>query len=54
MSNKDKKLFKGITVRLAENGCGIDKKCPSTGEWSVFFTSRLSTSENDELWALFN
>lgn len=49
------KLFKGaITVRKAFNGCGIDKQCPVTGKWQVFFTSCLSAADNDELWALFD
>jgi len=48
------KVFKGITVRIANNGCGIDKLCPTTGVWSIMFTSLLSKEDNQTLWALFD
>jgi hypothetical protein len=47
------KTFKGLTVRKAFNGCGIDYQC-ANGNWHVYFASQLSSTENDALWALFN
>ena len=43
------KLFKGIRVREALNGCGVDKLCPVTNTWSVLFTSLLTVNESKEL-----
>ena len=48
------KKFKGIDVRVASNGCGIDKFCPATKTWSVMFTSGLTRSDFAALWALFD
>jgi hypothetical protein len=46
--------FKGVTVRKALNGCGVDKLCPLTDAWSVLFTSMLTISESNELKSILN
>lgn len=46
------KSFKGLLVRKALNGCGIDYQ-DANGNWNVYFTSQLTNSESDALWALF-
>ena len=46
--------YKGITVRKALNGCGVDKLCPLENVWSVFFTSLLSVNDSNELYLLLN
>ena len=48
------KTFKGVTVRKALNGCGVDKLCPLTNVWSVLFTSLLTISESNELQSILN
>lgn len=47
-------LFKGIRVREALNGCGVDKLCPVTNTWSVLFTSLLTVNESNELQLILN
>jgi hypothetical protein len=47
-------LFKGIEVRVADNGCGFDKQSPVTGDWSVLLSSSFTLSECNELKALFD
>jgi hypothetical protein len=47
-------LFKGIEVRVANNGFGFDKQSPVTGDWSVLLTSSFTLLECDELKALFD
>lgn len=42
-------LFKGMQIREALNGCGVDKLCPVTNNWSVLFTSLLTVNESKEL-----
>jgi len=42
-------LFKGMQVRVALNGCGVDKLCSVTNKWNVLFTSMLTIDESKEL-----
>lgn len=46
-------LFKGVEVRISDDGCGFEKQSPITGDWSVLLTSSFTLSECNELKDLF-
>tara|TARA_R110000764_G_scaffold9913_1_gene31077 strand:+ start:40 stop:201 length:162 start_codon:yes stop_codon:yes gene_type:complete len=44
--------FSGGALVVRQNGFGVDKQSPVTGEWSVLFLSSFSNEETETLLKL--